>query len=254
MPAPKNHLKAALAAGTPQIGIWLALASGPAAELAGGAGFDWCLIDAEHGPNTLTTIGEQLRALQGSGTNAVVRVPVREDWVIKQALDIGAQTLLVPMVHTGQDAADTVAACRYAPKGRRGMGASMARASGFGAIPDYIQTADAEICVMVQAESAQAIENIDAIAQTEGVDCVFIGPADLSADMGYPGQMKHPDVVAAIDHAITRIRAAGKAVGIIWFHPDDVRHYLDEGVTFMGVGGELSILAKALRETAQAYK
>lgn len=246
MPAPQNTLKAALARGEMQIGLWLGLASGAVAELAAGAGFDWCLIDAEHGPNTLPTIQAQLQAIAGRGAAPVVRVPVGEDWVIKQVLDLGVQSVLVPMVDTADQARAAVRATRYPPDGVRGMGAALARASDYGRTTDYVSSANDQICVMVQAESAAAVRNIDAIAAVSGVDCVFVGPADLSADMGFPGNPGHPEVVAAIEHLIARTRAAGKAAGIIVFDPAQFAGCVRLGVTFLGTGGDATVLSRAL--------
>ncbi|MBV0912090.1 HpcH/HpaI aldolase/citrate lyase family protein [Anianabacter salinae] len=250
MPAPKNLLKAALLRGDIQVGVWLGLGSGAVAEMAAGAGFDWCLIDAEHSPNVLPTIGEQLRSMNGRGTSAILRVPVCEDWVIKQMLDLGVQTLLVPMVHDGALAAKAVAATRYPPDGVRGVGAALARASDYSGIPDYTSTANAEICVIVQAESRASLDNIDAIAGTAGVDAVFIGPADLAADMGHLGNPAHPEVQGAIDHMIARIRAAGKVAGTLTFDPAQVPGILAKGVTFLGVGSDVTTLARGLRSLA----
>lgn len=250
MPAPENRLKATLAAGEMQIGLWLGLGSVPAAEIAGSAGFDWCLLDGEHAPYDIGTLRDQLVAVDGQGAAPVVRVPAGEDWIIKQVLDIGAQSLLVPMVDTPAQAQAAVRAALYPPQGARGMGAALARASGYNAIVDYVATANREICVMVQAESRLALQNIDAIAAVEGVDCVFIGPADLSADMGFPGRPDAPEVVAAIEDAIGRIRAAGKVAGIVIFDPAQVTYYRDLGVTFLGVGADVTTLAAALRGLA----
>lgn len=254
MQTPENTLKTALKAGQIQRGIWLSSGSGLLAELAGRAGFDWCLIDGEHAPNTVSEMLPQLQALAMTGTAAVVRVENPEVWMIKQVLDIGCQTVMVPMVDDAKTAQAMARAMRYPPHGNRGMGASMARASGFGGIADYPHSANGHMCLFVQAESAKAVENIDAIAATEGVDGVFIGPADLSADMGYPGQSDHPEVQAAIDHLIARTIAAGKIAGTLTFDEDRVKDYAEKGVTFLGVGGDLSILRKALGELAARIK
>lgn len=254
MENPVNTLRAALQSGKTQHGIWLSSGAAIMAELAGNAGFDWCLIDGEHGPNTVPEILPQLQALAISGTPAVVRIANAEAWMVKQVLDLGCQTVLVPMVDDAQTAARMARAMRYPPQGNRGMGAGLARASRFGSIADYARTANAQVCLMVQAESAKAVENIDAIAATEGVDGVFVGPADLSADMGYPGQPDHPQVEAAIDHLIARTVAAGKIAGIITFDQSRIAEYAQKGVTFLGVGGDLLILNTALRNLAGQVK
>lgn len=255
MPAPTNKLKAALREGQVLSGLWLTLAHGSVAEIAGHAGFDWCLIDAEHGPNTLTTITAQLQALAATPAQAVVRVPLGEDWMLKQVLDLGAQTIVVPMINTAQQAAAAAAAVRYPGDGVRGMGAALARASGYGAIVDYVQSANEEICLFVQIESAEAVRNIDAIAATPGVDGLFVGPADLSADMGYPGQPEAGDVQRSITHVYERVKAAGKIVGSVTFTPDTIGQEVARGVTFLGIGGDAMVLNTGLRAlAAQAPK
>lgn len=254
MNVPINTLKKALQAGHVQRGIWLTSGASVLAELAGNAGFDWCLIDGEHGPNTVSEMLPQLQALAISGTQAVVRIANAEAWMVKQVLDLGCQTVLVPMVDDAAIASEMARAMRYPPEGNRGMGAVLARASGFGAITDYPHTANAQMCLLVQAESAAAVENIDAIAATDGVDGVFVGPADLSADMGYPGKPDHPEVEAAIDHLIARTVAAGKIAGIITFDESRFAEYAKKGVTFLGVGGDMAVLNTALRGLAGRSK
>ncbi|MFV1876444.1 HpcH/HpaI aldolase family protein [Nioella sp.] len=250
MPAPRNSLKSELAAGRLCKGIWLNLGSPLVAELAGNSGFDWCLIDGEHGPWDPTAIRAQLMALAATPAQAVVRVPVAEDWVIKQALDLGVQTLLVPMVDSAEEAAAVVRACRYPPQGVRGQGALVARATGFNAIADYTTNANDEICILVQAESRAALADLDRIAAVKGVDGIFIGPADLAADMGHRDDPGHPDVQAAIADAIPLIRAAGKAAGIILGSPQARADAVARGVNFLGMGSEATLLADALRALA----
>lgn len=250
MPAPKNALKAALENGEVQSGLWLTMASARVAEIAGRAGFDWCLIDGEHGPNTLSSIVAQLQALAGTPAQAVVRVPMGEDWMLKQVLDLGAQTIVVPMVNTAEQASRVAAAVRYPGEGSRGMGAALARASGYGDIVDYVSSANEQICLFVQIESAEAVANVDAIANTPGVDGVFVGPADLSADMGFVGQLDAPEVLAAIDHVYARTKAAGKIVGTVSFDPADFAGQIDRGVTFLGLGGDSMVLQTGLKDLA----
>ncbi|SMX31079.1 HpcH/HpaI aldolase family protein [Octadecabacter ascidiaceicola] len=250
MPAPENALKTALEHGETQSGLWLTLASGAVAEIAGKAGFDWCLIDAEHGPNTLTTIQTQLQALAGTPAHPVVRVPSGEDWILKQVLDLGVQTVVVPMVNTPEQAAQVAAAVRYPGQGSRGMGATLARASGYGEIVDYMSSANEQIFLFVQIESRQAVENVDAIVATPGVDGIFVGPADLSADMGFVGQTDAPEVLAAIDHVYARTKAAGKTIGTVVFDDADFPVQIDKGVTFLGLGADSFALQSALRTLA----
>ncbi len=247
MPAPKNRFKAALADEQAQIGCWMCFGDTVAADLMSQTGFDWLVVDGEHGPNDIRSITDQVRVLSRTDSHAVVRVPIGEDWVLKQALDAGAQTVLVPMVDTGAQAEAIVRACRYAPDGVRGMGGYGARVTNFGGISDYVTTANAEICVLVQAETRAAIANLDDILAVDGVDGVFIGPADLSADMGFPGNPDAPEVQAVIQDAITRIRAAGKAAGILVFSLEAAKTCLELGATFVAVGIDTALLAQAAR-------
>jgi 4-hydroxy-2-oxoheptanedioate aldolase len=250
MPAPANPFKTALAEGRVQIGLWLALASPLSTEAMGLCGFDWLVIDAEHAPNDIPLIAAQLQALSASPSAPVVRVPIGEAWVIKQVLDAGAQTVLVPMVETAAQAAMLAAAMRYPPRGVRGVGASFARAARFGTIPDYLATADDQVALIVQVESRAALAALDAIAATEGVDGVFIGPSDLAADMGYLGNPGAAAVQDAIRDAIARIRAAGKPAGILGTEEAAARRYLGWGATFVAVGGDTTLL----RAAAQALR
>ncbi len=245
MPAPTNELKAALLRGERQCGLWLSMASATVAEIAGRAGFDWCLIDAEHGPNTLQTIAAQLQALAGTPAHAAVRVPMGEDWMLKQVLDLGAQTVVVPMVNTARQAAQVAAAVRYPGQGARGMGAVLARASGYGEIVDYVSSANDQICLFVQIESAQAVQNIEAIAATPGVDGIFVGPADLSADMGFVGQLDAPEVLAAIDRVYEATRAAGKIGGTITMDAGAYGALVDKGALFLGLGADAPLIRQA---------
>jgi 4-hydroxy-2-oxoheptanedioate aldolase len=254
MPAPKNTFKAALKSKTPQIGLWLDMADAYAAEIAGQAGFDWLVIDGEHGPNDLRSILAQLQALSASSAEPVVRPPMGETWMIKQLLDIGARTLLVPMVETAEQARALVRAVRYPPDGVRGVGAAVARASAFNTIPDYAETAADEICLLVQAESRAAIADLANIAAVEGIDGVFIGPADLAADMGFLGRMDAPEVQAVIEAAIATILKAGKPAGILTFSENLNRRYLDLGASFVAVGADVTEFSGALRALAARYK
>ncbi|MGR3713277.1 MAG: HpcH/HpaI aldolase family protein [Shimia sp.] len=254
MPAPKNTFKAALANQEPQIGCWLSFAEASAAELMATTGFDWLLIDGEHGPNDLRSIRDQLMVVDPSPSHAVVRVPYGEDWIIKQTLDAGAQSLLVPMVDTADQARALVRACRYAPEGVRGMGGAGSRVTRYGSIPDYVTTANEEICLLVQVETRLAMENLDEILAVDGVDGVFIGPADLSADMGYPGNYNAPEVQEAIANAIPRIRAAGKAAGILTLSLEGAKTHLDQGATFAAVGMDTLVLARAARALSAEVK
>lgn len=247
MPAPKNLLKERLARGDLQRGIWLNLGSALVAEIAGRSGFDWCLVDGEHGPWDPVSIRDQLIAIAATPAQAVVRVPMAEDWILKQVLDLGAQSVLVPMIDSAEEARAVVRACRYPPDGVRGQGALVARASGFHEAKDYTTNANDEICVLVQAESRAALGAIEQIAAVDGVDGIFIGPADLAADMGHRDDPGHPEVQTAIADAIARIRAAGRTAGIILGTPEARSEAVRRGVNFIGMGGEATLLAEALR-------
>ena len=246
MPVPMNSLKAALLNRQPQFGLWVNLASAYSAELMAGAGFDWLLIDAEHGPNSVTTILAQMQAI-GPRCQVVVRPIEGETWMIKQLLDLGVQTVLVPMIESVGAAEKMVRAIHYPPKGNRGVGAAVARASDFGREADYIHTAGAQACLLLQIESRAGLAALPEILALGGVDGVFIGPADLAADMGFPGNAAAPEVQAAIDAALLAIIASGKSAGILTFDLKAAGRYRDMGVTFIGVGADLSLLVKAAK-------
>ncbi|WP_086480411.1 4-hydroxy-2-oxoheptanedioate aldolase [Oceanospirillum sanctuarii] len=255
MPAPTNTFKQALKQGdTAQIGLWLGLANSYTAELLAGAGFDWLLIDAEHAPNDLQTILGQLQAIAPYPSHPIVRPPWPDAVRIKQILDLGAQTILAPMVETGEQAADVVAATRYPPQGIRGVGSALARASGFNRMPEYLQTANDEICVLIQIETPKGVENLDAILTTEGVDGVFIGPSDLSASMGYIGNPGHPEVQKVIEESIAKIVAAGKAPGILIADQALAQRYIELGALFVGVGTDTGLLMKSSNDLAAKFK
>jgi 4-hydroxy-2-oxoheptanedioate aldolase len=253
MPAPHNALKAALAAKTVQMGLWMNLVSPIAAEALAGAGFDWLLIDGEHGPNDIPTILAQVQAI-GSRTSVVVRPPVGEVRMIKQLLDLGVQTILVPMIESADHAAQMVKAMHYPPVGMRGVGATIARASDYGRITDYITTANDQTCLILQIESRAGLAALPEILKLDGVDGVFIGPADLAADMGHPGNSSAPEVQAAIDKALAAIMASGKSAGILTFDAKAAQRYSAMGVTFMGIGSDVAVLVKAVTATLQAAK
>lgn len=253
MPAPHNALKAALAAKTVQMGLWMNLVSPIAAEALAGAGFDWLLIDGEHGPNDIPTILAQVQAI-GSRTSVVVRPPVGEVRMIKQLLDLGVQTILVPMIESADHAAQMVKAMHYPPVGMRGVGATIARASDYGRITDYITTANDQTCLILQIESRAGLAALPEILKLDGVDGVFIGPADLAADMGYPGNAAAPEVQATIDSTLAAIMASGKSAGILTFDAKAAQRYSAMGVTFLGIGSDVAVLVKAVTATLQAAK
>ncbi|PNY79611.1 4-hydroxy-2-oxoheptanedioate aldolase [Deinococcus koreensis] len=246
--------KAALGRGETLIGLWLALADPYSAEICAGAGFDWVLIDGEHAPNDLRSTLAALQATAPFASAVLVRPPVGDPVLIKQLLDIGARALLIPMVDTAAQARALVAATRYPPRGIRGVGAALARASHFGRDAAYLQHADEGLCLIVQVESAAGLAQLDEIAGTEGVDGVFIGPADLAASLGHLGQPGHPEVQAAIQDSARRIRQAGKAAGILSTDEDVARTYLDWGYTFVAVGTDVTLLARATTGLAARFR
>ncbi|MDX1605195.1 MAG: HpcH/HpaI aldolase/citrate lyase family protein, partial [Candidatus Competibacterales bacterium] len=193
----ENRFKAAIRAGRPQLGLWSNLCSNLAAEVIATAGYDWILLDMEHAPNDLATVLSQLQALAAGPAMPIVRPPWNEPVMVKRLLDLGVFTLLFPMVQSAEEAAAAVASTRYPPDGIRGVALSH-RGNRFGQIEDYFSRVGAELCVLVQIETRAALERIDEIAAVDGVDGVFFGPADLSADMGLLGQPGHPEVSAAI--------------------------------------------------------
>jgi 4-hydroxy-2-oxoheptanedioate aldolase len=240
---PVNRFKRALKAGSRQIGLWCTLSNHYAIEVVAGAGFDWVLIDTEHSPNELDMVLPQLQAVAPYDTHPVVRVPWNDMVTIKRFLDIGVQTLLIPYVQNEEEAKKAVAHTRYPPDGVRGVAGST-RANRFGRVKDYARRASAELCVLVQVETRTALDSLEAIAAVEGVDGIFIGPADLHASLGYVGQTSHPDVKALIDNAILRIRASGKAAGVLTSVEADARHWLELGCQFVAVGVDATILAR----------
>lgn len=249
-----NSFKEALARRERQIGLWLSLSSAYSAEACATAGFDWLLIDGEHGPNDLRSILGQLQSVQGSDVHPVVRTLCADPALVKQALDIGAQTLLIPMIDTVAQARAMVAATQYPPQGIRGVASAVARASRWGARTDYLNVANDEVCLLVQAETRTALENLQGICDVDGVHGVFIGPADLAASMGYRGRPEHPAVQKAIEQAIATIVRSGKAAGTLTADKDLARRYLDMGATFVAVGVELVVLVKAVRQLASEFE
>ncbi|MEK8080088.1 4-hydroxy-2-oxoheptanedioate aldolase [Pseudomonas sp. XK-1] len=254
MEMPINTFKQRLQAGEAQIGLWLGLADPYCAELAANAGFDWLLIDGEHAPNDLRGLLGQLQAVAPYPSQAVIRPVIGDTALIKQLLDIGAQTLLVPMVESAEQARELVRAMHYPPSGVRGVGSALARASRWNSIPGYLDKADAQMCLLVQIENLDGLANLDAIAAIEGVDGVFIGPADLSAAMGHRGNPAHPEVQAAIEDAIARIQKAGKAAGILSADQALARRYLELGAKFVAVGVDTTVLMRGLQTLAAAFK
>jgi len=253
MDLPANTFKRALKANKLQIGLWSSLSSHYAVELVAGSGFDWILLDTEHSPNDLESVLQQLQATAPYPTHPVVRVPWNDMVTIKRYLDIGAQSLLIPYVQNADEAKAAVAYTRYPPAGVRGV-AGATRATRFGRVKDYAKRAHEEICVLVQVETQTALDSLEKIAAVDGVDGVFIGPADLHASLGYAGETNNPKVMPIIDDAIRRIRKAGKAPGILTGVEADARRWIECGGLFVAVGADTGVLARGSEALAAKFK
>jgi len=253
MDLPCNAFKHAIAAGELQIGLWSSLASNIAAEIVSDAGFDWILFDTEHSPNEIPDLLAQLQAAARGTATAIVRPAWNDAVLIKRVLDLGAQSVLVPYVQNAEEARRAVASVRYPPAGIRGVAAA-SRASRYGRVTDYLKKADGEICLLVQVETRAALEQLEAIAAVEGVDGVFIGPSDLSASFGHIGNPQHPDVQQALEDGVRRIRAVGKAAGILTLNEEEARRYIGWGYTFVAVGSDVGLLTRGADALAKRFK
>jgi 4-hydroxy-2-oxoheptanedioate aldolase len=253
MDLPKNNFKHAIRAGRPQIGLWVSLANAYSAELVAGSGFDWLVLDGEHSPNAPTTVISQLQAVAAYPVSAIVRPAWNDKVLIKRYLDIGAQSLLIPYVQNADEAAEAVAAIRYPTRGVRGV-AGVTRASRFGRVADYAKRAEEELCLLVQIETREGLDNLDAIAKTDGIDGVFIGPADLAAALGHLGNQQHPEVQSAIQDAVKRIRGHGKPAGILATDEASTRRYIEWGTVFTAVGLDAMVLARETEKLAAKFR
>ncbi len=254
MQLPLNAFKRALRTGRPQIGLWVGLADAHAAELLATCGYDWLLLDGEHAPNDLRSLLAQLRAVAPYPASPIVRPVIGDTALIKQLLDAGAQTLLIPMVETAEQARALVAALRYPPRGVRGVGSALARAAAWGQVEGYLARAEEELCLLLQVESVRGMENLAAIAAVEGVDGVFFGPSDLAASMGLLGRSTDPAVQAAVRGGIAAVRRAGKAAGLLTTEIPLARGYLEQGASFVAVGVDTLLLARAARELVAQFR
>lgn len=252
MEIPRNEFKRRLGEPGVQYGMWVSLADPVAAEITATAGFDWMMIDAEHSPNDLRTLLSQLQAAYGYPVSPVIRPPRGEASLIKQYLDIGAQTVLIPMVETAEQAAEMVAATRYPPAGIRGV--ATGRGARWGRVDNYWGQANDEMCVLVQVETVKGIANLQEIAMTDGVDGVFIGPSDLGAALGHLGDASHPNVIDAVCESIAAIRAFGKPAGVLSVVPHLARRFRDAGANFVAVGVDTHLLAKHTRELIDSFR
>ena len=243
MSLPQNTFKAALKEGRPQLGIWSTFCSPIVAEILGKSAFDWILFDAEHSPVEVAGLLTLLQAAAGGAATAVVRPAWNDPVLIKRVLDIGAQSVLLPFVQNADEAVRAVQSCRYPPNGRRGVSGTT-RASDFGRTANYLKSAAEQICIVVQVETGDALNQLDRISSVQGIDGVFIGPSDLSASMGYLGNPGHAEVQAAIKAAVAPIRAAGKAAGILATSVTDAKRYLDWGYQFVACNVDVRIFVQ----------
>jgi 4-hydroxy-2-oxoheptanedioate aldolase len=253
MPLPENRFKRALAEGRQQIGLWCSLPGTYAAEAVAGSGFDWLLFDTEHSPGDVLTVLGQLQAVAPYDVSPVVRPASNDTVLIKRFLDIGAQTLLIPYVQNAEEAGRAIAAMRYPPEGVRGV-SGLTRATRFGRVPGYAKRAAEELCLIVQVETGAALKALESIAAVAGVDAVFIGPADLAASLGHAGEPGHPEVVAAVEDAVRRLRAIGKPAGILTPDTAFAAHCIELGTTFTAVGIDVGILARTTEKLAQQFR
>ncbi len=238
----------------PLVGMWVTSGSPVVAEICAGSGVDWLLIDMEHAANGLESVLAQLQAIGAYPVTPVVRVPTGDPVVIKQVLDLGAQTIIVPMVGSAEEAEALVRATRYPPDGIRGVGSALARSARWNRVEGYLADAQHHISLIVQIESADAVEHAAEIAAVDGVDGVFVGPADLAASMGVIGQQSHPDVTAAVHRVFVAVRAAGTPVGVNAFDPQVADGYLAAGADFIAVGADVTLLARGSTALADRFR
>lgn len=242
MDIPLNRFKRAIANGELQIGLWSQLANPIATEVIAEAGYDFIVVDTEHAPNDVVTVMPQLQVIDRTTTSAVLRMPWNDLVLTKRYLDIGAQTLLIPFIQTAEEAARAVSQVRYPPAGVRGV-ATMHRANRYGRIKDYLDVAAREICLLAQVETKEALEQLEEIAAVDGLDGIFIGPADLAASMGHIGNSAHPEVQAAIMGVPKRLEAGHKPAGILSPVEADAKRYIEAGYVYVAVGSDLGLLA-----------
>lgn len=250
---PKNKLKAALQAGEVQLGIWSNIRDSLTMEMLGETGYDFVNIDCEHAPNDLNSVVLAMQALRPTAAEVSVRIPGLDPVNVKRFLDAGVQTILIPYIQTVEEAELAAASVAYPPRGFRGVGGST-RATAFGAYSDYFAKARDEICLIIQIETQAGLDNLEAIAAVDGIDAIFIGPADLSASLGYPGQMTSEPVKAAIKDAIERITAAGKPAGFLARNQELLELAKEAGATYIVPEIDIVLLRQAAMANAEAYK
>ena len=247
-----NSFKRDLLAGKRLIGCWSSLANAITTEVLGVAGFDWILLDGEHSPNDVSTFIPQLMALKDSPSAPVVRPASNNEVEMKRLLDAGFYNFLVPFVESADEALRAVRATRYPPQGVRGVSVSQ-RSNRYGTVPDYFKSINDHICVMVQIESRAGVAAARDIAAVDGVDCIFVGPSDLAANLGHLGNAGHPDVQQVIASVFADAKACGKPIGILAPVEADARRYIEMGATFVAVGSDLGVFRSASQALRDRY-
>jgi 4-hydroxy-2-oxoheptanedioate aldolase len=238
----QNILKQRLRRGENVLGCWTMLGHPHVVEILSLAGFDFLVIDQEHGLGDPTNLSAQLHAMSPTSTVGVVRVPWNDHVYLKRVLDVGAEAVLIPSIDTAEEARAAVAACLYPMRGRRGTASSSVRASSYGMAPDYVATCADNLLIACQIESAKAVENIDEILAIDGIDLLFIGPFDLSATVGQMGNLKHPEVAGLIGHAEARIKAAGRPMGTVPHPGCTAMDMFARGYQFVNAGSDIARL------------
>lgn len=249
----KNAFLQAIKNNENQVGLWVSLCSNYAAEVVSTAGFDWLLLDMEHSPNDVPTVMSQLQACAAGGSSCIARPMWNDPVLVKRLLDVGAQSLLFPMIQNVDEARLAVQSTRYPPHGIRGVSGTQ-RANDFGRVTDYFDEVHNELCVLVQVETMSAMEDVEAIASVDGVDGVFFGPADLSADMGKLGQITDPELWEHINKAAEKVVAAGKAAGTLVMDGTRAASLLNGPFTFVACGSDLGLLARGADNLLKAVK
>lgn len=248
----RNSFKAKLASGDMQYGVFVSLADPVAAEIAACSDMDWVIVDMEHAPNDMRTTMAQLQATFGYDTEVVVRPYVGDQALIKRVLDIGAQSIMIPMVDTAEQAAAMVRYARYPADGVRGV--ASARAARWGRVDGYFDSANDELCVIAQIESRAGADNIDEICAVDGVDALFVGPSDMAAALGHIGNPGHHEVQEVVLGSLAKIAANGKPAGVYGATPDAAARYAEAGASLVIVGVDTMILSKAINALAAQFK
>jgi len=254
MELPQNRFIASLNQNRPLWGCWLGLPDPNVAEIAASSGFDWLLIDHEHAPFELSDVMAHLRAIEPYPIAPLVRPLNADPSLLKKFLEMGAQTFVIPMIDTAEQAKACADAVYYPPKGLRGVGTSLARAARWNQVEGYVHKANDEICLIVQAETVTALNNLDAILAVDGVHGVFIGPSDLAASMGKIGQGADPELLDACIEAIVKIKAAGKIAGILTLSEPLIERCVEAGTDFIGVAVDTLLIGHAMRDAAARRK